>query len=62
MKKSELIEMLSDPDLPDIEVFMSKDGEGNAFRLVEEVSYHDDEDEFIYEETGGPALILWPVY
>lgn len=61
MKKSELIAMLSDPDLPDIDVFLSKDGEGNSFREAYEVSYQDDEDSELYEEAG-PVLVIWPVY
>lgn len=61
MLKSELIAMLSDPDLPDIEVFMSKDGEGNSFRAAYEVSYEFEEDSELYEEAG-PVLVIWPVY
>lgn len=61
MRKSELIALLSDPDLPDIPVFVSRDAEGNGFSAVDEVTFEDDEDSFMSEEIGGPAIIIWPI-
>lgn len=61
MRKSQLIALLSDPDLPDVDVFISTDAEGNGFSAVDEVSFEpDDADSYFIEEIGAPALIIWP--
>ena len=64
MLKSELIAMLNNPDLPDVEVLLSKDEEGNQFHVVYDVEFYSSDEEdapFAFEETGfRQAIVLWP--
>jgi hypothetical protein len=66
MLKSELIAALSDPDLPDVEVLVSRDEEGNGFNVLYEIAFYgkdDDPDDlpFAFEEAGfDQAIVLWP--
>lgn len=60
MKKLKLIALLSNPDIPDVEVYLSGDAEGNEFRSVDDVTV-EWEDDLDYYEIPGPALIIWPV-
>jgi len=64
MLKSELIELLSDPDLPDIEILVSSDEEGNSFNVLTDVEFYDSDDEdlpIIFNDAGfAQAIILWP--
>lgn len=60
MRKSELIALLSDESIPDIEVVVSADEEGNNFHILADVAYYDDEDSD-FEELGlRSAIVLWP--
>lgn len=58
MKKSELMLLLS--ELPDFEILLARDAEGNGFSGVDEISIETDE-ELELVETNGPVLIVWPI-
>lgn len=66
MLKSELVALLSDPDLPDVEVLVSRDEEGNGFHVLMDVEFYsedgdDDGVPFAFDEAGfRQAIVLWP--
>lgn len=66
MRKSELLALLNDPDLPDVEILVSSDEEGNGFSVLTDVEFYggdDDEEDlpFAFEEAGfSQAIVLWP--
>ena len=63
MKKSELIALLSDENIPDVEVMIAADEEGNRFHVLQDMEYYDENDDvgYVLEESGyHAAIVLWP--
>lgn len=61
MRKSELLALLSDPDLDNVTVVIAQDAEGNSFSVIDEVSWEDEEESDLFDTFGTPVIVLWPV-
>jgi hypothetical protein len=61
VRKSELLALLSDPDLDNVTVVIAQDAEGNSFSVIDEVSWEDEEESDLYDTFGTPVIVLWPV-
>lgn len=60
MTKRELIAFLSDPDIPDdMKILMSDTEKWDKFVYVDDITMENED--WLIECTGHPALVLWPI-
>jgi hypothetical protein len=62
MTVRELIKKLQDTRRPDAMVYLSRDGEGNGFRSLQNLSVERFDEHNERQEGGTNSVCLWPVY